>query len=914
AGAATGQLNGAGNVQLDAGEFRVDEGTFSGALSGNGDLYKNSSGTLQLSGNSALAGATTVAGGILRVNGSLGNGSVSVENGASLTGSGTLGGAVTVANGGHLSLASGSVLTLGSLVLNDLSNLDVALGTATPGAAGLANVSGNLTLDGKLNITDAGGFGLGVYRLFDYNGSLIDHDLQFGGLPTGLPANELELQTNVSNQVNLVVGSPDYIRFWDGSELTGNGTVEGGNGTWNSSNGNWTTLNAGLNGAWNDSFAVFQGAAGTVTVEGTQRANGLQFINDYTLAGGAAGQLQLVNSSSGYTTVRVDNGKTATLDVDLTGNGILNKLDSGTLVLNGNNSHTDGTRLSGGTLVLGNDAALGSGNLTTSAGTTLDSNKAVSLVNDLLLSGALTLAGSHDLTLNGLVQGTGTLVKNGSSTLTLNQANSYAGTTLNAGTLVLGNSAALGTGPLTVAGPASLDTSAAMTLGNAIGVNSGSSLTLAGSHDLTLSGALSGSGTLVKQGASTVDLTGSSNFSGDYQIDAGRLNLLGSNGSNTPRISVGTGATLGVGVDSTLHQLSGQGAVQLYNNSGLTLRNGTYAGSITGAGSLDIASGIVALTGVSNVSGATTVSSGSLFAHGALTTSSLTVANGATLGGKGSVNAAVTIADGGHLQAISSNTLTTGNLTLNNDSSLDAFLGAAVAGNAGMIKVNGNLVLDGKLNVTDVGGFGLGVYRLIDYTGTLTDNGLAIGTIPGGLVAGDLEVQTSVGNQVNLLVGGGAGSVLFWNGSTTAPGGIAGGNGTWGGTASNWTNATGNFDQGWKDGFAVFQGAAGTVTVEGTQSTTGLQFLTDGYNVVAGTAGELNLINGSTGYAGVRVGSGNTATVDVNLTGSATLNKLESGTLVLNGNNSYTGGTQLNGGTLVVGSNAALGTGTLTTA
>ncbi|MCU1732013.1 MULTISPECIES: hypothetical protein, partial [unclassified Pseudomonas] len=145
----------------------------------------------------------------------------------------------------------------------------------------------------------------------------------------------------------------------------------------------------------------------------------------------------------------------------------------------------------------------------------------------------------------------------------------------------------------------------------------------------------------------------------------------------------------------------------------------------------------------------TTVSQGvlSVTGQGVLGTSGLTVANGATLAGTGRIDGAVTLADGGHVQLASSTTLTTGNLTLNNDSNLDAFLGAAVAGQAGMLKVNGNLVLDGKLNVTDAGGFGLGVYRLIDYTGSLTDNGLAIGTIPGGLVAGDLEVQTSVNNQ-----------------------------------------------------------------------------------------------------------------------------------------------------------------------
>ncbi len=903
-GGRTGALNGAGNVNLVSGMLRVNEGNFSGAMSGSGSLQKDGTGTLLLSGNSNFSGNTTVSAGLLRVTGSFGNGDglLLVHDGGAVTGTGAVNADVTIASNGHLALASGSTLTLDSLVLHDTGFIDAALGSATPGAAGLANITGNLTLDGKLNITDTGGFGIGVYRLFDYGGVLTNNGLILGTLPSGTPTNELALQTSVAHQINLVVGGAADIRFWDGSGVAGDGIIAGGDGVWNGTNGNWTTTNAGYNQAWNDSFAVFQGAAGTVTVDGTQSVTGLQFINDYTLAGGAAGQLQLVNGIDGYSAVRVGSGKTATLDVSLTGNGILTKLDNGTLVLNGSNSHTDGTRLEGGTLVLGNDDALGSGNLTTSAGTRLDTNKAVSLVNDVVLDGALTLAGSNDLTLNGLVFGNGSLVKNGSATLTLNNVNDYAGTTLNGGTLVLGDRGALGNGQLTVSGVSTLDNSVAMTLGNVI--NLGSRLTIAGNRDLDLSGALKGTGTLVKQGSATLALTGSSNFLGTYQVDAGQLNLLGSNGTNAPWVTVGAAGILGVGADSTLQSLGGQGAVQVYNNSVLTLRNGTFAGSITGNGGLNIDFGSVALTGTSNLNGATAVSSGSLYVDGSLTTSSLSVAGGATLGGTGSVNGAVTIADGAYLQLDSTATLTTGELTLNNDSHLDAWLGAAVAGSASMLKVNGDLLLDGTLDISDAGGFGLGVYRLIDYTGSLTDNGLSIGMIPAGLVSGDLEVQTSVANQVNLLVGGAPGSVLFWSGS----------NGTWGNTASNWTNATGNFSQTWQDGFAVFQGTAGTVTVEGTQTTTGLQFASDGYQLVAGTAGELNLVNGSTGYAGVRVGSGNTATVDVNVTGSATLNKLEGGTLVLNGNNSYSGGTLLNGGILVVGSNSALGSGTLTTA
>src|SRR3546814_7488692 len=66
-----------------------------------------------------------------------------------------------------------------------------------------------------------------------------------------------------------------------------------------------------------------------------------------------------------------------------------------------------------------------------------------------------------------------------------------------------------------------------------------------------------------------------------------------------------------------------------------------------------------------------------------------------------------------------------------------------------LIEVGGDLTLGGTLNVeTAVGGsFDPGIYRVINYGGTLTDHGLAIGTLPSP----DFYVQTSVDKQVNLV-------------------------------------------------------------------------------------------------------------------------------------------------------------------
>lgn len=64
---------------------------------------------------------------------------------------------------------------------------------------------------------------------------------------------------------------------------------------------------------------------------------------------------------------------------------------------------------------------------------------------------SLTLGGVADSTYNGVISGSGGLIKNGAGVQTLTGANTFGGgVSLNAGGLVVGNNAALGTGTVTV--------------------------------------------------------------------------------------------------------------------------------------------------------------------------------------------------------------------------------------------------------------------------------------------------------------------------------------------------------------------------------------------------------------------------------------------------------------------------------
>lgn len=73
--------------------------------------------------------------------------------------------------------------------------------------------------------------------------------------------------------------------------------------------------------------------------------------------------------------------------------------------------------------------------------------------------------------------------------------------------------------------------------------------------------------------------------------------------------------------------------------------------------------------------------------------------------------------------------------------------GIVGGGTNDLLVINGNLTLDGLLNVTSLGGFGTGTYTLITYTGTLINNGLDVGSLPfgtGSIQAGGGVVQLTV--------------------------------------------------------------------------------------------------------------------------------------------------------------------------
>lgn len=125
------------------------------ALNGSSQVEKNGTGTLVLGGANGYSGQTLVKGGALDVNGSLAGGGVDVAN-ATLSGTGTINGAVNIGSGGNILLGNGS----GPLTINNSLTLHSGSTTVvTIGASGRPVVQGlsSVTYGGTLIVNNLAG-------------------------------------------------------------------------------------------------------------------------------------------------------------------------------------------------------------------------------------------------------------------------------------------------------------------------------------------------------------------------------------------------------------------------------------------------------------------------------------------------------------------------------------------------------------------------------------------------------------------------------------------------------------------------------------------------------------------------------------------------------------------------------------
>ncbi|BCW87590.1 hypothetical protein sos41_07200 [Alphaproteobacteria bacterium SO-S41] len=670
-------------------------------------------------------------------------------------------------------------------------------------------------------------------------------------------------------------------------------------------------------GAVTGAGGLYKVGVGTLTLSGNNNAySGLLFIQTGAVSAqggnaigdtsavniGASGTLNIINTAEtigsltgsgtlnfSLTTLTVGAANTSSnFSGQLTGPfGVLNKVGIGTLTLSGLTSYL-GASIQGGTLRVenGTQAAGGGASVSVASGATLE-------------------FGAGSGTQNGALFINGTGVNGGGAGALRNVAGA---TTLS--------------GAITLNGDSSITSAFAAQLtlnGNVTGNNH--ALTLGGPGLMTVTSDLSGVTSLTKEGTGTVNLSGDNRSTPAIVVNAGILNLASALAtSGTTALTINSGGRVGVTAfaAATIGSLAGAGdfsisspafSLTLGGNNASTTFSGVLAG-IAGTFINKIGTGTLTLGGSNTTSGnflgTMNVLTGRLVIDGNFgdtvnKTAQLNVFD-ASLGGAGTFFGNVAFSGGRLAAGDSPGTLTiAGNLALSAVTNLDFELGeAGVVGGANndLVIVGGNLTLDGTLNTIAAGaGYGPGYYRLFNYGGTLTDNGLNIGTISGGYAA---SVLTNIAGQVNLLLG--TQNVLYWDGTDMTGASTAttgnGGAGVWNSANTNWTAPAGYaINAPWNAQVGVFAGAAGgTVTVQGTQVFQELRFETNGYTL-SPADGSARL--GTTGgFSLVDVGTGITANIGTIIQGAGGLTKTGAGNLILTGANTYGGTTTIAGGTL----------------
>ncbi len=188
--------------------------TFSGVIAPQGinptaaTITKVGTGTVKLTAANTYPGTTLISAGTLEAanttGSATGTGAVTVAAGGTLSGAGIITGAVTVADNSTAILApanagSTALRLNGGLTLNNSSKLNFTLGTNSDAV----DITGNLTLDGTIDLTAGAGLATGSYTIFTYSGALTNNTLTVSTNPAGF--NTISVDTGTAGQIKINV-------------------------------------------------------------------------------------------------------------------------------------------------------------------------------------------------------------------------------------------------------------------------------------------------------------------------------------------------------------------------------------------------------------------------------------------------------------------------------------------------------------------------------------------------------------------------------------------------------------------------------------------------------------------------------------------------------------------------------------
>ncbi|MCU7145013.1 fibronectin-binding autotransporter adhesin ShdA [Salmonella enterica] len=810
---------------------------------------------------------------------------------------------------GNASGSTGTLLTVdNTLTLQDGSQINATLDTANSSPIIKA---ANVTLDGTLNLSSTATFvapetdeHFGSVTLIDSQTAIttdfdsVTLDADTSAIPDYLTINA-GVDANDNTNYELSTGLSWYAGANSARAAHGTFTVDADSTFTVTSELDETTATSN----WDGSKLTKQGD-GTLILSNTGNDYG-----DTEIVGGILAAKDAASLGTGDVTI-AESATLAlsqgTLDNNVTGEGQIVKSGSDELIVTGDNTYSGGTTISGGTLTADHADSLGSGDIDNSGVLKVGEGE---LENTLFGSGSLVKTGTGELALSGdnsysggttitggtltadhadslgsgdidnsgvlkvgegelenTLSGTGSLVKTGTGELTLNGDNDYSGgTTITGGTLTADHADSLGSGDI--------DNSGVLQVGEG-----------------ELENTLSGTGSLVKIGTGELTLNGDNDYSGGTTIDDGVL--IADNAD-----SLGTGAVA--------------------NNGVLQVGEGELENTLSGAGSLvKTGTGELTLSGDNTYSGGTTISGGTLIADHADSLGSGDIDNSGVLQvGEGELKN--TLSGSGSLVKTG-----TGELTLSGDNS---YSGATTISDGTLIAANvnalgsGDIDNSGTLKLEAEGEFNLA--NVTTQSGATTE--LAKGTT---LNVDSLTQQADSTLNIDLSKANGESAITADSvtlGGTLNVTGIGSVTDSWTPEAYTYTlidsdsAITSDFDDLTIAGmnredvdFLTIDGKVDETDNTNYDLTASLSWYADRDNATTDAHGTFTLSDpdGSFNVAATLTDVDDTLDPGSRWDGKS-LTKEGAGTLILSGDNDYSGGTTINEGTLVAASTTALGTG-----
>ena len=308
-------------------------------------------------------------------------------------------------------------------------------------------------------------------------------------------------------------------------------------------------------------------SAGRINV---QNNSALGASSGVTVNSGAALELQN-NVSAGTSSL----SPTTRIPLTISGTGLAASPTGALDSVSGNNTYAGGITIGSGGATIYSAAA--SGMLTLSGAISTAGNP-------------LTLSGPGSISVSGNISGVGSVSKTGSGTVFLSGTNTYSGGTTVTGGIMLTNTLGDPASPITVSAAAGVNSALVLgaspqgqTVGSLAGTVAplGSAVVSIGADDMltvnqasntTFGGTIWLSGTLIKSGAGTLEITGAPTLGNlsSVQVTGGGLRLNVASGSP----SVGSGVTVTISSGATLELTnsvsalsSGTNRVNITNNS-----------------------------------------------------------------------------------------------------------------------------------------------------------------------------------------------------------------------------------------------------------------------------------------------------------------------------------------------------------